>query len=140
MSKQVYINLPVKDLDKATKFYEALGFKKNAMFSDEKGSGMEWSDTIVVMLLTHDFYKTFTRGKQVIDNETTSGVLLALSFDSKEDVQKFADAAKANGGDYFKAEYGAPEDMMLGYEVLDLDGNQWEPVWMDPNFNPQESK
>ncbi len=63
MAKQVYINLPVKDLERATKFYEALGFKKNEMFSDEKGSGMEWSDEIVVMLLTHEFYKKFIPGK-----------------------------------------------------------------------------
>lgn len=137
MAKQVYINLPVKDLDKATKFYQALGFKKNDIFSDDKASGMEWSDEIVVMLVTHEFYKKFIPGKEVIDGKTTSGVLLALSFDSKEEVQKFAETAKANGGDFFKGEYGAPEDMMFGYEVLDLDGNQWEPVWMNPDFNPQ---
>lgn len=137
MAKQVYINLPVKDLAKSTKFYQALGFKKNDTFSDDKGSGMEWSDEIVVMLVTHDFYKTFIPGKQIIDGKTTSGVLLALGLDSKEEVQKFAETAKANGGDFFKGEYGAPEDMMFGYEVLDLDGNQWEPVWMSPNFNPQ---
>ncbi len=64
-------------------------------------------------------------------------MLLALSFDTKEEVQQFAETAKANGGDFFKGEYGAPEDMMFGYEVLDLDGNQWEPVWMSPDFNPQ---
>lgn len=137
MAKQVYINLPVKDLDKATKFYEALGFKKNDTFSDEKGSGMEWSDEIVVMLITHEFYKTFLRNKEVADPSKTSGVLLALSFDTKEEVQQFADTAKANGGDYFQADYGAPAEMMFGYEVLDLDGNQWEPVWMNPDFNPK---
>jgi len=137
MTKQVYINLPVKDLDKATKFYQALGFKKNEMFSDDNGSGMEWSDEIVVMLVTHDFYKAFIPGKQIIDGKTTSGVLLALSFDSREEVQQFAETAKANGGDFFKAEYGAPDDMMFGYEVLDPDGNQWEPVWMSPEFNPK---
>lgn len=128
----------LKDLAKATTFYEALGFKKNAMFSNEKGSGMEWSDSIVVMLLTREFYATFLRDKEVADPQKTSGVLLALSFDSKEEVQAFADTAKANGGDYFKGEYNVPEDMMFGYEVLDPDGNQWEPVWMNPDFNPQE--
>ena len=140
MAKQVYINLPVKDLDKSTKFYQALGFKKNDTFSDDKGSGMEWSDEIVVMLVTHDFYQKFIPGKQIIDGKTTSGVLLALSFDSKEEVQEFAETAKANGGDFFKGEYGAPEDMMFGYEVLELDGNQWEPVWMNPEFDPTNSQ
>lgn len=98
---------------------------------------MEWSDEIVVMLITRDFHQSFLRDKEVADTQKTNAVLLALSMDSKEDVQKFADAAKANGGDYYKGSYGMPEDMMFGYEVLDLDGNQWEPVWMSPNFNPQ---
>ena len=137
MAKQVYINLPVKDLQKSTEFYEALGFTKNDTFSDSKASAMAWSDDIIVMLVTHDFYKTFIPGKQVIDGTTTSGVLLALSLESKEAVRKFADTAKANGGDYFTVEYGVSEDMMFGYEVLDPDGNQWEPVWMSANFTPQ---
>lgn len=136
MAKQVYINLPVKDLTKATNFYTALGFKKNDMFSDEGASAMEWSDSIVVMLLSHEFYSKFIPGKQIIDGNTTSGVLLSLNFDSKDEVQKFADTAKENGGEYFMGDYGVPESMMFGYEVLDLDGNQWEPVWMNPDFNP----
>ena len=137
MAKQVYINLPVKDLQKSTEFYQALGFTKNDIFSNDKASGMEWSDDIIVMLVTHDFYKTFIPGKQIIDGFTASGVLLALSLDSKAAVQEFADTAKTNGGDYFKVEYGISEDMMFGYEVLDLDGNQWEPVWMSTNFTPE---
>jgi hypothetical protein len=100
---------------------------------------MEWSDEIVVMLLKPEFYKKFLRGKEVIDPTRTSGVLLALSFDNKDEVQKFADSAKENGGDYFKGDYGIPEDMMFGYEVLDPDGHQWEPVWMSPDFNPQDT-
>jgi len=97
---------------------------------------MEWTDEIIVMLLKPEFYKKFLRDKEVADTTKTSAVLLALSFDTKEEVQQFADAAKANGGDYFKGEYGAPEDMMFGYEVLDPDGNQWEPVWMNTDFDP----
>lgn len=137
MSKQIYVNLPVTDLAKATAFYEALGFKKNPAFSDEKGSGMIWSENIYVMLLTHDFYKTFLKDKEIADTQKTNGALLAISFDSKEEVQKFADTAKANGGDFYKSETGVPEDQMFGYEVLDLDGNQWEALWMSFDFNPQ---
>ncbi len=137
MTKQVYINLPVKDLQKSTEFYQALGFKKNDIFSNDKASGMEWSDNIIVMLVTHDFYTTFIPGKQIIDGDTASGVLLALSLETKEDVQKFADTAKASGGNYFTVEYGVSEDIMFGYEVLDLDGNQWEPVWMSADFTPE---
>ena len=135
MTKQVFINLPVQDLPRSTAFYEALGFAKNPMFSDENASCMVWSDEIMVMLLTTEFYQQFLRDKSVADTKSTSGVLLALSMESKEAVQAFADKAKELGGDYFKAGPEMPEDMMFGYEVVDLDGNQWEPMWMNPNFS-----
>ena len=137
MAREIYVNLPVSDLEKSTAFYEALGFKKNPTFSDENASGMEWSDTIRVMLLRKEFYKTFLRDKEIADTHATSGVLLAISLESKEAVQTFADTAKANGGDYFKAGPETPEDMMFGYEVVDPDGNTWEPVWMSQDFDPQ---
>lgn len=139
MAKQIYINLPVSDLAKSTAFYEKLGFVKNPMFSDDKASGMGWSDEIVVMLLSHEFYKTFLKGKTIADAKQTSSVLLALSFESKEAVQHFADTAKANGGDYYRVDTGVPDDMMFGYEVVDPDGHVWEPMWMNPSFVPQES-
>lgn len=137
MNKQVFINLPVNDVEKSTAFYEALGFRKNPDFSDENASALMWSDDIIVMILKHEFYEKFTNGKQIADTHTTSGVLLALSLESKEAVTQFAETAKANGGDYFRVDMGVPEDMMFGYEVLDPDGNQWEPVWMNQDFNPQ---
>lgn len=136
MTKQIFVNLPVADLAKSTAFYEALGFEKNPGFSDENASSMMWSDEIVVMLITKGFYRTFIAGKEIIDAKTTSGVLLALSLDSKEAVQQFADTAKANGGDYYKAGPEMPEDMMFGYEVSDPDGHVWEPIWMNQNFTP----
>src|SRR3989344_1391403 len=134
MSKQIYVNLPVSDLKKSTGFYEALGFTKNAMFSDSNASSMMWSNNIVVMLLKHDFYKKFIGEKEVADTARTSGVLLALSLDSKEDVQKFADVAKENGGDYYRVDMGIDSDMMFSYEVEDPDGNTWEPMWMNADF------
>ncbi len=137
MSKKIFVNLPVTDLSKSTQFYTALGFSKNADFSDDKACAMMWSDEIVVMLLKHEFYKKFIRDKVISDATKTNTVLLALTLDSKEEVQKFADIAKQNGGDHYKVEYGAPEDMMFGYEVVDPDGHQWEPVWMNPKFIPE---
>jgi predicted lactoylglutathione lyase len=135
VSKQVFINIPVSDLAKATAFYEALGFVKQPAYSNESASGMKWSDEIFVMLLTHEFHSKFLRGKVVADTAKTSGVLVALSIESKEAVQQFADTAKSNGGDYYQVDMGVPQDVMFGYEVLDPDGNQWEPVWMSPDFN-----
>lgn len=137
MSKQVFINLPVEDLAKSTAFYETLGFTLNPVFSDENASAVMWSDEIVVMLLKHDFYKRFIGDKSIADAKTTSGVLLAISLDSKEAVQQFADTAKANGGDYFRVDMGMPEDQMFGCEVTDPDGHHWEPVWMSSDFDPQ---
>lgn len=95
---------------------------------------MVWSDEIIVMLLNHDFYKNFPRNREIADSTKTSSVLLAITLDSKEAVQKFADTAKANGGDYYKVTVAEamPEDVMFGYEVEDLDGHIWEPLWMNP--------
>lgn len=138
MNKQVFINLPVSDLERSKEFYAKLGFKNNPDFSDENGAAMMWSDQIYVMLLTHDFYKRFIGDKTIADTQTQSGALLALAMDSREAVQAFADTAKANGGECYQVDMGIPEDMMFGYEVTDPDGNQWEPMWMSMDFNPQE--
>jgi predicted lactoylglutathione lyase len=139
MSKQIYINLPVSDLARSTAFYEALGFTKNLTYSDEKASGMMWSDAIVVMLLTHDFYKRFIGDKQIADAATTSSALLALSLDSKDAVQHFADTAKAKGGNYYAVDTGIESDLMFSYEVEDPDGHIWEPLWMDASFEPDSA-
>lgn len=136
MAKQVFINFPVSDLERSTKFYEALGFTKNPIFSDGNASAMTWSDDIVFMLLTRDFYQKFLNGKTIAHTLTSSAALIALTVDSREAVQQFGDTAKANGGDYFVAEPNKDLDFMFGLEVSDPDGNTLEPVWMDPNFDP----
>lgn len=136
MTKQIYVNLPVSDLAKSTAFYEALGFTKNPNFSDENASSMMWSDDIVAMLLVHDFYKKFLGDKDIADTAKTNSVLLALSLESKDAVQQFADTAKQNGGNYYAVDMGAPADMMFNLEVSDPDGNTWEPMWMNPDFEP----
>ncbi|MDB5186782.1 MAG: Glyoxalase family protein [Candidatus Saccharibacteria bacterium] len=137
MNKQIFVNLPVSDMNESTKFYQELGFTMNPAFSNESGSCMVWSDEIAVMLLAHDFYKSFFINKEIADTKRTSGVLLCLSMESKEAVQHFADTAKKNGGDFYQVESGAPADMMFGLEVQDIDGHTWEPMWMSPEFNPQ---
>jgi uncharacterized protein len=130
MSKQIYVNLPVKDLNKATAFYTALGFTKNPDFSDENASAMLWSEGIVFMLLKHDFYSKFT-DKKIADTNKTTAALIALSCESKEAVQAFADTARAQGGSFFEAEPNKGLDFMLGLEVTDLDGHTLEPFFMD---------
>lgn len=137
MAKQVFINFPVSDLARSTAFYEALGFTKNPAFSDDRASAMMWSDEIIFMLVTHEFYKEFLKDKTIADTQATNATLVALTVDSREAVQQFADTAKANGGTYHSAKPNEDLDFMFSYEVQDPDGNTLEPVWMDPNFDPQ---
>lgn len=139
MPKQIFVNLPVNDLPKSIAFYEALGFAQNPDFSNDQGAALVWSEEIFIMLLTKDFYQQFLKNKQVADTQNTSAALLAFTLESKEAVQTFVDAAKANGGDAFPSfkPEGVSDDMMFGFEVLDPDGNQLEPLWMNPDFNPQ---
>jgi uncharacterized protein len=139
MTTPHFINLPVKDLAKSTAFYTALGFTLNPQFSDQNASAMIFDDNLVFMLLTHEFYSKFTT-KTIADTTKTSAVLVSLGMDSKEQVQKFADIAKANGGSYYMAEPNKEMgDMMFGYEVTDLDGHALEPTFMDMSKFPPAS-
>jgi uncharacterized protein len=137
MPKQIFFNLPVKDLNKSTKFYQALGFEINLQFSDNNASCMKWSEDIMFMLLTHDFYAKFTN-KTIPDLTQNSACLIALSMNSKEEVQRFADIAKQNGGSYFEAEPNKGLDFMFGLEVTDLDGHTLEPFFMNITKFPKE--
>lgn len=139
MSKQVFINFPVSNLEKSTKFYEALGFTKSPDFSDEHTSTLMWSDDVVFMLLAKEYYQKFLKDKTVADTKTTNAVLVALGLDSREAVQQFADTAKANGGNYHMAAPNEGLDFMFSYEVEDPDGNVIEPVWMDFGASEQQN-
>ena len=75
MAKMIFVNLPVTDLPRSMKFYEAVGFTNNPMFTNDQAAAMAWSDEIVVMLLRHDFWKTFT-SKTIPNAHDTAQVLL----------------------------------------------------------------
>lgn len=130
MNKMIFVNLPVTDMQRSIKFYEALGFKKNEDFSDSSGTGMMWDDNIWVMLLTHEFYQQFLRGQLVADTQAVSGSMTAFSMDSIEEVKKFAQTAKENGGDFYHVELGMSEEQMYELEVKDPDGNILSAAWM----------
>jgi predicted lactoylglutathione lyase len=129
MSKKIFVNLPVTDLKRATAFYEALGAEKNPQFSDDTASSMVFSDTIYVMLLTHDKYRQFT-SKPIADAHKTSQALLCLSADSREAVDTMVADAKRGGG---KPDVAATQDygFMYGRNFEDPDGHHWEVMWMD---------
>ena len=130
MSKKIFVNLPVADLPKSKAFYEALGFTLNAQFTNESAAAMVWSDAIYVMLLTHDFWKTFTT-KAIPDPKESAQMALAIIFDSREAVDAIVEAAGRNGG---TADQSPPQDhgFMCQRSFEDPDGHNWEPFWMDP--------
>jgi uncharacterized protein len=130
MSKMIFINLPVTDLDRSVAFYEAVGARKEPKFSNEAAAMMVFSETISVMLLTKPFYSTFT-SKPIADAHETSQVLLCLSADSVADVDATVDKAGAAGG---VADPSPKQDMgglMYGRSFEDPDGHHWEIMWMD---------
>jgi predicted lactoylglutathione lyase len=125
----IFVNLPVGDLAKSKAFYEALGFVNEPRFTDDTAAAMQWSDTIVVMILTHAKWKTFT--DRPIPDTGSSEVALCLNFDSRDAVNRFAETAAANGG---TADVNPAQDhgFMFSRSITDLDGHVWEPMWMDP--------
>jgi len=128
MAKMIFVNLPVADLPAARAFYEAIGATNEPRFTDETAACMVFSETIHVMLLTHDKFRQFTP-KRVADAHATSEVLIAISADSREAVDEIADQALAAGGREAreKQDYG----FMYSRSFEDLDGHIWEPMWMD---------
>ena len=137
MPRMIFVNLPVQDLERSKAFYEAIGFRNEPKFSNDAAAMMVLSDTISVMLLTHPFYATFTR-KPIADANATSQMLLCISCESPEAVDRITDAAAAAGGkvDLFR-ERQAKGGPMYGRDFEDPDGHQWEPMWMDPQFAEQ---
>lgn len=131
MPKMIFVNLPVSDLAASTRFYEALGCVKNEQFSDEKAASMMWSDEIAFMLLRCDFFDTFLTRPRA-DAKAATGVLIALSRDSREEVDAIAEAAGKAGG---RADVRPPQDMGFMYQRTfeDPDGHVFEPVWMNPD-------
>jgi predicted lactoylglutathione lyase len=129
MPKMIFVNLAVKDLAAATRFYEAIGCEKNEQFSGDHAAMMVWSDTISFMLLTHGFFAGFT-SKPIADAHASSEVLIALSRDSREDVDSITEAAARGGG---RADIRERQDMgfMYGRAFEDPDGHIFEPMWMD---------
>ena len=135
MAKQIFINLPVRDLPKAKAFYEAIGAVNNPQFSDDTAACMVLSDSIFVMLLTYPKWAFFTK-KPIVDAREASEVMLALSADERASVDAMVDAAGAHGG---KADVNAKQDLgfMYGRSFEDVDGHVWETMFMDMSQMPQ---
>jgi predicted lactoylglutathione lyase len=128
MPKTIFISLPVADLPASTAFYQALGFARDAQFSDDTAACLAWSETIRVMLITHAKWRTFTQ--RPFPAPGTSGHMLSLEMDSRAAVDAINRAAAAHGG---QADANPPEDHgnMYSRDLADPDGHLWAAVWMD---------
>lgn len=128
MSRQIYVNLPVKNLERTKSFFASLGFTFNAQFTDDKAACMVVADDIYVMLLVESFFQTFT-SKPIADAGKVTEVLVCLSCDSREQVDEMVAKAVAAGGKMPRE----PQDhgFMYAHAFEDLDGHIWELVYMD---------
>lgn len=129
MSTMVFVNLPTKDLDRSKAFFTALGWRINPNFTDENAACVIIDENIFLMILTTDFFKTFT-DKPIVDPDTALQVEVSLSADDKDAVNAMVDKALAAGG----AEHRPVQDLgfMYGRTFDDPDGNQFSIMWMDP--------
>jgi predicted lactoylglutathione lyase len=130
MSKQIFVNLPVKDLDKSKAFFNALGYHFNPQFTNEKGACMVIADgSIYAMLLTEAFFATFI-DKPIVQAKEATEVLVCLSCDSREEVDDLVAKAVAAGGHTPRP--AQDHGFMYAQAFEDLDGHIWELVWMAP--------
>lgn len=133
MTKQVFINLAVKDLDKSMNFYTQMGFINNPQFSDDTAKCMVWSENIFVMIMTHEKFKTFS-AKPIADTKKNIAALFSLSLESLDAVNKTVNNAVAAGGT-------EPNEMrdygfMQQRSIEDFDGHTWEVFYMDMSKFP----
>ena len=137
MSRMIFVNLPVANLEASMNFYKALGFENNLQFTDDTAACMVWSETINVMLLTHAKWRTFT--DRPIPPVTSSEVMLAISCDSREAVDGMNEAAAASGG---TADINPAQDLgfMYNRNLADPDGHVWEAMWMDMSAFPSDGQ
>ncbi|KFF11306.1 VOC family protein [Chryseobacterium soli] len=135
MAKQIFINLAVKDLQKSTDFYTALGFKINPQFSDDTGKCMVWSEHIFVMILTHEKFASFTK-KPIADTKSKIAGLFSLSAESVDEVNHImSNGLKAGGIEPNEVrDYG----FMVQRTIEDFDGHTWEVFFMDMSKFPTD--
>lgn len=128
MPTQIFVNLPVKDLNKSKQFFERLGYKFNPQFTDENAACLVISDTIYAMLLTEKFFSTFTK-KSITDSTRSTEAIIALSCESRDEVDRIVDRALESGGK--KTNETDDKGFMYTRSFEDPDGHNWEYIYMD---------
>ena len=136
MPRQIFVNLPIKDMKRSQAFFRALGFDFNPQFTNEQGACMVVSEDIFIMLLVEPFFQGFTK-KPIADAKKSTEVLVCLSCESRAEVDEMVRKALAAGG----TAPNAPQDhgFMYSHGFEDLDGHVWELAWMDPAAAPPQA-
>jgi predicted lactoylglutathione lyase len=129
MSREIFVNVPVRDLPKSKEFFAALGFTFNAQFTDEKAACMIVNEKAYFMLLTEPFFRGFMKN-EICDTSTHTEALFALSCTSKAEVDQMVRKALDGGGR--PAMDPTDHGFMYSWSFYDLDGHHWEVLWMDP--------
>lgn len=137
MATKIFVNLPVKDLAVSMEFFGKLGFEFNPEYTNEKAACMVVSGDIFVMLLTEDFFQTFTK-KEVADAKSVTEVLTALSVETREAVDELLAVALESGA--VEAREAQDLDFMYSRSFEDPDGHIWEIVYMDEKAVAEEAK
>jgi uncharacterized protein len=134
---KIFVNLPVKDLNKTIDFFTKLGFKFNPQFTDENATCMIVGEDIFVMLLVEKFFKTFTK-KEICDTSKDTEAIVALSVESREKVDQMIDKAIESGG----KESREPQDhgWMYGRSFEDINKHLWEIIYMDESAVKNDEK
>ena len=137
MPSRIFVNLPVKDLQKSVEFFTKLGFTFNTQFTDDKATCMIIGDNIYAMLLVEERFRDFTR-KPISDAKKSTEVLIALDAENREEVDELVKKAVDAGGSL----YAEPLDYgwMYSHSFEDLDGHQWELLYMDESAVPKEEE
>lgn len=132
---QIYVNLPVKDLNKSVEFFTKVGFEFNPQFTDENATCMVVGENIFVMLLVEEFFKTFTK-KDIADATKSTEVIVAFSANSKEMVDEIVHKALAAGG--MPSNEPVDHGFMYGWSFQDIDGHLWELMYLDESAGNQD--
>ena len=134
MAKSIFVNLPVKDLKKSMEFFAALGWRHNPQFTDDTAASIVISDTIYAMVMTQAKFNEFV-SKPVADTHKSAAALVAISVDTQDEMTQICEAALKAGG----KEPKPPQDygFMKQRSFEDIDGHNWEIVWMNPEGMPQ---
>lgn len=126
MNKQIYLNIPIQDLTKTMDYFKELGFEFNMDFTDDKSAAMVVSEDITIMMLNHESFKRFTK-KEIINNQTHIGSIIALNCESKEQVSEMTKKAIELGGTAANDPYDY--GWMYGESFYDINGHMWELIY-----------